>query len=74
MPASDSHQRLADLGAIIVIAVFYTDHIEPLSLGLALAGVAGFALVARLRQAGLLAHPELGTWLRSIVEAAERRS
>lgn len=40
-----------DLLAIIVIAVFYTDHIEPLSLGLALAGVAGFALVARLRQA-----------------------
>jgi phosphotransferase system enzyme I (PtsP) len=29
---------------------------------------------ARLREAGLLEHPEIGSWLRSIVEGAERRS
>jgi phosphoenolpyruvate-protein kinase (PTS system EI component) len=27
---------------------------------------------ARLRRAGLLEHPEIGSWLRSVVEAAER--
>ncbi len=36
-----------DLLAIIVIAVFFTDHIAPLSLGLALVCVAGYAVVVR---------------------------
>lgn len=39
-----------DLLAIIVIAVFFTDHIEPLSLGLALVCVAGYGAVVRLRK------------------------
>ena len=42
---------LDDLGAILIIAVFYTDHLNLTYLALALVPLAGFALLTRTRSA-----------------------
>lgn len=54
---------LDDLGAIIVIALFYTVDLSPLSLGLAGAGLAGLLLINRLGVRNLAPYVLLGVFM-----------